>query len=52
MSKKLRRQDLKRQAVQARIADIAILLHAWACTLSEADIATSSAHGGQRRERP
>lgn len=43
-----RRYDVKmleRQAVQARLADSAILLHAWACTLSKLD-ADLRKHGG------
>jgi acyl-CoA dehydrogenase family member 9 len=43
-----RRHDVRildRQAVQARFADVAILLHAWACTLSKLD--RDIRHGGQ-----
>ena len=38
MSKKYDVAMLERQAVQARIADAAIFLHAWACTLSRLDL--------------
>jgi len=38
MSKRFDVDILKRQAVQARMADSAILLHAWACTLAKLDL--------------
>ena len=44
MSKKMDAKIVERQAVQARLADIAILLHAWACTLARLD-ADLRAHG-------
>ncbi len=37
MSKRYDVKILERQAVQARMADVAILLHAWACTLAKFD---------------
>lgn len=37
LSKKLDVKILDRQAVQARMADIAILLHAWVCTIAKLD---------------
>lgn len=37
MSKKYDVKMLERQAVQARMANVAILLHAWACTLAKLD---------------
>ena len=36
-SKRYREEIITRQAVQARLADIAMWLHAWACTLSKLD---------------
>ncbi len=45
MSKKYDVKMLERQSVQARMADVATLLHAWACTLSRLD-ADLRAHGG------
>ena len=45
MSKKWDVKILDRQAVQARVADVAILLHAWACTLSKLDLQIRR-HGG------
>jgi len=44
-SKKFDIKILDRQAVQARIADVAMWLHAWACTLSKLDLDLSK-HGG------
>lgn len=44
MSKKYDVGMLDRQAVQARIADVAMWLHAWACTLSRLDM-DLKAHG-------
>lgn len=40
---------VNRQAVQARLADCAIYLHAWACTLAKLD-ADSKSHGGNGAE--
>ncbi|MBA4028889.1 MAG: acyl-CoA dehydrogenase [Planctomyces sp.] len=40
MSKALDVKILDRQTVQARVADVAIWLHAWACTLSKLDADT------------
>lgn len=45
MSKRYDVKMLERQAVQARIADIALLLHGFACTLSKLD-RDIQAHGG------
>ncbi len=50
LSKKFDVKMLDRQAVQARLADAAILMHAWACTLSKLDSdmrAHASAGNGQ-----
>jgi hypothetical protein len=38
MSKRYDIKMLERQAVQARLADIAIYLHGWACTLAKLDL--------------
>ncbi|MBY0310491.1 MAG: acyl-CoA dehydrogenase family protein [Phycisphaerales bacterium] len=45
MSKKYDSSILERQAVQARLGNTAILLHAWACTLAKLD-SDMRAHGG------
>jgi alkylation response protein AidB-like acyl-CoA dehydrogenase len=45
MSKRYDVEMLKRQTVQARIADVALYLHAFACTLSKLDM-DLKAHGG------
>ncbi len=45
MSKKYDSSILERQAVQARLGNSAILMHAWACTLAKLD-ADMRAHGG------
>ena len=45
MSKRYDAKILERQAVQARMADVAVLLHAWACTLAKLD-ADLRQHGG------
>ena len=45
MSKQWDVKILERQAVQARVADVAIWLHAWACTLSRLD-SDLQAHAG------
>jgi acyl-CoA dehydrogenase family member 9 len=45
MSKKYDVKMLDRQAVQARLADVVMFLHAWACTLSKLD-SDIRAHGG------
>jgi acyl-CoA dehydrogenase family member 9 len=45
MSKKYDVKMLERQAVQARMANVAILLHAWTCTLAKLDSDIRS-HGG------
>ncbi len=37
---------IERQCVQARIADVAILIHAFACTLSKLDMDVRQANGG------
>jgi alkylation response protein AidB-like acyl-CoA dehydrogenase len=44
-SKKYDAEIIKRQAVQARLADSAMWLHAWACTLSKLD-SDLKRHGG------
>lgn len=44
MSKRYDVKMLDRQAVQARLADVAIYLHAWACTLAKLD-SDLAAHG-------
>jgi hypothetical protein len=43
---------ITRQAVQARLADCAIMLHAWACTLSKLDhdLRLANGHAGQDHE--
>ncbi len=51
MSKKYDVAMLERQAVQARIADVAIFLHAWACTLAKLD-ADIRAHAGNGANDP
>ncbi|MEK6702575.1 MAG: acyl-CoA dehydrogenase family protein [Planctomycetota bacterium] len=38
MSKKFDVKMLDRQVVQARLADVAILMHAWSCTLAKLDM--------------
>ncbi|MCC6320146.1 MAG: acyl-CoA dehydrogenase family protein [Phycisphaerales bacterium] len=45
LSKKWDVKMLERQAIQARLADAAILMHAWACTLAKLD-ADIRAHKG------
>lgn len=45
MSKRYDVGMLERQAVQARMADVAVFLHAWACTLSKLD-ADMKSHAG------
>ncbi len=50
-SKRYREAIVHRQAVQARIADSAILLHAWACTLSRLDREIREGHEGPEFER-
>jgi alkylation response protein AidB-like acyl-CoA dehydrogenase len=44
-SKRYREDIITRQAVQARVADSAIWLHAWACTLSKLDHDLKHANG-------
>jgi hypothetical protein len=43
--KRYREAMINRQAVQARLADAAIMLHAWCCTLSKLDMDLQE-HGG------
>jgi alkylation response protein AidB-like acyl-CoA dehydrogenase len=45
MSKKWDAKILERQLIQARLADVAIILHAWACTLAKLD-ADMRSHAG------
>lgn len=47
-SKRYKEAIINRQAVQARVADVAIWLHAWACTLSKLDM--DIRHGGDGAE--
>jgi len=51
MSYKYQEQILTRQAVQARIADAALMMHGWACTLSklDADLKAHKAQGNRSR---
>jgi hypothetical protein len=44
-SKRYKEAIITRQAVQARVADAAVWLHAWACTLSKLDLDLRSANG-------
>src|SRR5262249_54911300 len=44
-SKRYREDIITRQAVQARVADCAVWLHAWACTLSKLDRDLKQANG-------
>ena len=44
-SKRYKEELITRQAVQARVADSAIWLHAWACTLSKLDLDLKQANG-------
>lgn len=37
---------IERQCVQARLADAAVLIHAWACTISKLDTEVRAANGG------
>ncbi len=46
MSKKFDAKILERQSVQARVGDIAIYLHAWACTLAKLDADMRARAGG------
>ena len=48
MSKKFDVKILDRQAVQARLADVAILLHAMLCTISRLDADLRARHGAGR----
>jgi acyl-CoA dehydrogenase family member 9 len=45
-SKRYKEEIITRQAVQARVADAAVWLHAWACTLSKLDRDIKQANGG------
>ena len=45
MSKKWDVKILDRQSIQARLGDVALYLHAWACTLAKLD-SDARAHGG------
>jgi alkylation response protein AidB-like acyl-CoA dehydrogenase len=55
LSYKYQEAILSRQAVQARLADAAIMMHAWACTLSKLDAdlraQTSKSNGDPEWER-
>jgi alkylation response protein AidB-like acyl-CoA dehydrogenase len=44
-SKRYKEEIITRQAVQARVADAAVWLHAWACTLSKLDMDLKQANG-------
>ncbi|MEM7628668.1 MAG: acyl-CoA dehydrogenase family protein [Planctomycetota bacterium] len=50
-SKRYDASIVTRQAVQARLADAAILLHAWACTLSRLDEDIRAGHNGTEMAR-
>ncbi|MEM1186428.1 MAG: acyl-CoA dehydrogenase family protein [Planctomycetota bacterium] len=50
-SKRFDAEIVTRQCVQARIADAAIYLHAWACTLSRLDKDIRAGHGSAEFER-
>lgn len=50
-SKRYRETIVSRQSVQARVADNAILLHAWACTLSKLDRDLRAGGEGAEHER-
>ncbi|MEM7622490.1 MAG: acyl-CoA dehydrogenase family protein [Planctomycetota bacterium] len=50
-SKRFDAEIVTRQCVQARIADAAIYLHAWACTLSRLDKDIRAGHGGAEFDR-
>ncbi len=50
-SKKHQAAIIDRQAVQARLADAAIWIHAWACTLSKLDRDLRNGGGGAEFER-
>ncbi len=50
-SKRFDAEIVTRQCVQARIADAAIYIHAWACTLSRLDKDIRDGHGGAEFER-
>ncbi len=49
ISKKLDIKIMDRQCMQARIADVAMWLHAWACTLSKLDL-DMRAHAGNGKD--
>ncbi|MEX2219859.1 MAG: acyl-CoA dehydrogenase family protein [Phycisphaerales bacterium] len=50
-SKRYKEEIITRQAVQARLADIAMWLHAWACTLSKLDHDLRAGGDGPEFER-
>lgn len=50
-SRKHQAAIIDRQAVQARLADAAIWIHAWACTLSKLDMDLRKGAGGAEFER-
>ncbi|MEO0482941.1 MAG: acyl-CoA dehydrogenase family protein [Planctomycetota bacterium] len=51
MSKRYDAAIVHRQSVQARIADVAVMLHAWACTLSKLDADIRAGEEGSGFER-
>jgi hypothetical protein len=50
-SKRYKEEIITRQAVQARVADVAMWLHAWACTLSKLDHDVRQGADGPEFER-
>jgi acyl-CoA dehydrogenase family member 9 len=51
ISKKLDAAIVERQAIQARLADAAMWIHAWTCTLSKFDWQLRQGHSGVEFER-
>ncbi len=51
ISKKLDAAIVERQAIQARLADAAMWIHAWTCTLSKLDWQLRQGHSGIEFER-
>ena len=51
ISKKLDAAIVERQAIQARLADAAMWIHAWTCTLSKLDWQLRQGHSGVEFER-
>lgn len=50
-SKKYDSDIVKKQVVQARLADAAIYIHAWLCTLSRLDMDLRAGHNGPEMDR-